>query len=121
MLLSKKAADTRPQIKPHPGLNTAPGQTKTDVVRLQLAGAQAGDQGCQRRELPGTANYFIGNDPAKWRTSVPTYAKVQYSGVYPGVDLVYYGNQRQLEYDFLIAAGSNPSQIKLHTLRERKT
>jgi len=50
-------------------------------------------------ELSGRSNYFIGNDPAKWRTNVPTYAKVKYQDVYPGVDLVYYGNQQQLECD----------------------
>jgi hypothetical protein len=50
-------------------------------------------------ELPGKANYFIGNDPAKRRTNVPTYAKVRYDDLYPSIDLVYYGNQRQLEYD----------------------
>ena len=44
-------------------------------------------------ELPGSSNYFIGNDPKKWRTNVPSYARVKYEGVYPGVDLVYYGNQ----------------------------
>src|SRR2546426_6077837 len=46
-----------------------------------------------QEELPGKANYFIGNDPSKWRTDVPTYAKVQYTNVYPGIDLIYYGNQ----------------------------
>jgi len=65
-------------------------------------------------ELPGKSNYFIGNDPQKWRTNVPTYAKVKYQGVYPGVDLVYYGNQGgQLEYDFVVAPGADPSAIAL--------
>ena len=64
-------------------------------------------------ELPGKSNYFIGNDPKKWRTNVPSYARVKYEGVYPGVDLVYYGNQRQLEYDFVVAPGADPNQIKL--------
>jgi Bacterial Ig-like domain (group 3)/Beta-propeller repeat len=62
-------------------------------------------------ELAGTSNYFIGNDPAKWRTNVPTYAKVKYEGIYPGIDLVYYGNQRQLEYDFVVAPGADPHRI----------
>src|SRR5271154_2729102 len=62
-------------------------------------------------ELPGTSNYFIGNDPAKWRSGVPTYAKVKYAGVYSGIDLVYYGNERQLEYDFILAPGSDPHRI----------
>ncbi len=64
-------------------------------------------------ELPGKANYFIGKDPAKWRTNVPTYAKVHYREVYPGIDLVYYGNQRQLEYDFVVAPGADPNKIVL--------
>jgi hypothetical protein len=64
-------------------------------------------------ELPGKSNYFIGNDPKKWRTNVPSYARVKYEGVYPGVDLVYYGNQRQLEYDFVVEPGADPNQIKL--------
>jgi hypothetical protein len=67
--------------------------------------------GCEPQ--PGTSNYFIGNDPKKWRTAVPNYAKVQYQDVYPGVDLVYYGNQRQLGYDFVVAPGADPRAIKL--------
>ena len=62
-------------------------------------------------ELAGKTNYFIGNDPTKWRTNVPTYAKVKYEGIYSGIDLVYYGNQRQLEYDFVVAPGANPRRI----------
>lgn len=64
-------------------------------------------------ELPSKSNYFIGNDPKKWYTNVPTYAKVKYPEVYPGVDLVYYGNQRQLEYDFVVAPGADPKIIQL--------
>ena len=64
-------------------------------------------------QLPGKSNYFIGSDPNKWRIDVPTYAKVKYDNVYPGVDLVYYGNQRQLEYDFVVAPGVDPGVIVL--------
>jgi hypothetical protein len=71
-------------------------------------------------QLPGTANYFIGNDPAKWRTSVPTYAKVKYAGIYPGIDLAYYGNQRQLEYDFIVAPGASPKPIRLQFAENHK-
>jgi hypothetical protein len=63
-------------------------------------------------ELSGKSNYFIGNDRQKWRTGVRQYAKVKYTGVYPGVDLIYYGNQRELEYDFS-SAWWGPSKIKL--------
>ena len=64
-------------------------------------------------DLPGKSNYFIGNDPTMWRTSVPHYAKVKYEAVYPGIDLVFYGNQRQLEYDFILAPGVDPKKIRL--------
>jgi len=64
-------------------------------------------------QLPGVANYFIGSDPAGWHTNIPTFAKVRYAGVYPGIDLVYYGNQRQLEYDFAVAPGASPGVIRL--------
>ena len=62
-------------------------------------------------ELPGKSNFFIGNDPKKWRSNVPTYAKVKYEGVYSGIDLVYYGNQQQLEFDFVVAPGADPRRI----------
>jgi hypothetical protein len=92
----------------------APCADHTDVVRMRLAGANAGAVAPVGEEpLPGTANYFIGNDSAKWRTNVPTFAKVRYSGVYPGIDLIYYGNQRQLECDFIVAPGANPNSIRL--------
>jgi hypothetical protein len=80
---------------------------------MSLAGANPQAKVSGLDELPGKSNYFIGNDPRKWRTNVPTYAKVRYEDVYPGVDLVYYGNQGQLEYDFVIAPGANPSPITL--------
>src|ERR1019366_4342171 len=62
-------------------------------------------------ELAGKSNYFIGSDPAKWRANVSTYAKGKYEGIYSGIDLVYYGNQRQLEYDFIVAPGADPHRI----------
>ncbi len=64
--------------------------------------------------LPGISNYFIGRDRSKWRTKVPHYAKVGYEGVYPGIDLMFYGaNQRQLEFDFIVAPGADPGAIQL--------
>ena len=64
-------------------------------------------------ELPGKANYFTGNDPEQWRTDVPLYRKVRYAGVYPGIDVVFYGNGEQLEYDFVVAAGASPKAIRV--------
>jgi hypothetical protein len=66
-----------------------------------------------RDALPGRVNYLRGKDPAHWQTQIPTYAKVAYEGIYPGVDLVYYGNQGQLEYDFVVAPGTDPGMLKL--------
>ncbi len=63
--------------------------------------------------LPGKSNYLLGNDRAEWRTNVSNYAKVRYRNVYRGVDMVYYGNQRQLEYDLVVGAGADPSVIQL--------
>lgn len=87
---------------------------KGDVIRMELVGADPKAHVEGTEPLPGKANYFVGNDPARWHTDVPTYAKVRYASVYPGVDLVYYGNQRQLEYDFVVAPGADPSKVRLH-------
>jgi len=83
------------------------------VLGMKLVGANQAAKVTALDELPGKSNYFIGTDPKKWRTDVPTYGKVKYEGVYPGVDLVYYGNQRQLEYDFVVAPGADPKAIAL--------
>jgi hypothetical protein len=83
------------------------------VLRLKLVGANPAPRVVGREELPGKSNYFIGNDPTKWRANVPHYANVKYEAVYPGVDLIYYGNQRQLEYDFVVAPGADPNAIAL--------
>jgi Big-like domain-containing protein/centrosomal CEP192-like protein/beta-propeller repeat-containing protein/ASPM-SPD-2-Hydin domain-containing protein/HYDIN/CFA65/VesB family protein len=83
------------------------------VIQMNLVGASQETPVRGLDELPGKANYFIGNDPAKWHTNVATYGKVKYEGIYPGVDLVYYGNQRQLEYDFVVSPGADPNAILL--------
>ncbi len=86
---------------------------KGPLLRMRLVGAnpQARVSGLQK--LQGKVNYFIGDEPRQWRTNVPTYAKVKYEAVYPGVDLVYYGDGRQLEYDFVVAPGGDPKVIAL--------
>jgi hypothetical protein len=80
---------------------------------MKLVGANPTPRlsGCE--ELPSKSHYFIGSDPSRWRSNVSHYAKVEYTAVYPGVDLVFYGNQRQLEFDFVIQPGSDASQIAL--------
>jgi Beta-propeller repeat/Domain of unknown function DUF11 len=64
-------------------------------------------------QLPGKSNYFIGNDPEQWHRNIPQFARVRYRDVYPGIDLVYYGNQGNLEYDFEVAPGADPTRISL--------
>jgi Bacterial Ig-like domain (group 3)/Beta-propeller repeat len=81
------------------------------VLRMKLRNANLAAKVSGVDELAGTSNYFIGNDPSKWRTNVPTYGKVKYEGIYSGIDLVYYGNQRQLEYDFIVSPGADPHRI----------
>ena len=83
------------------------------TVRLQFmgAGSQVQIQGAD--ELPGKINYLVGNNPAQWHTGLATFARLQVEQLYPGVNLVYYGNQRQLEYDFTVAPGADPEAIKI--------
>ncbi len=84
------------------------------VLRMQLRGANPGAQPAGLDMLPGKVNYLLGSDPSRWRTDIATFAKVKFAGVYPGVDLVYYGNQRQLEYDFVVSPNADPKTIRLH-------
>ncbi|MHB8655994.1 MAG: DUF7948 domain-containing protein, partial [Terriglobia bacterium] len=87
--------------------------TTDDVLRMQLLNTNANAKVLGEDEQPGRTNYFIGNDPARWRTNVPNYARVRYSQVYRGVDLVYYGRQDTLENDFEISPGSDAGQIRM--------
>ena len=82
------------------------------VIRLKMIGAKASAKVEGQDELPGKVNYFTGNDPEKWRRNVRTYRKVYYKEVFRGIDIVYYGNQRELEYDFVLAPGADPKAIK---------
>ena len=91
------------------GASDAPRTALT--IRLVSASPSAESRG--RRMLPGLTNYLAGNNPRQWRTRVRSYAEVQYRGVYPGVDVVYYGNQRQLEFDFVVAPGASLRTIAL--------
>ena len=83
------------------------------VLRMKFLGAnqRVAVQGSD--VMPGKTNYFIGRDTSKWHTNVPTYGKVEYNGIYPGVDLIFYGNQGQLEYDFVLSPGADPDVIAL--------
>ena len=90
------------------------------AIRMRLEGANPEPQIAGTDPLPTKVNYFIGNDPKRWHTDVPSYGRVKYTGVYPGIDLVFYGNQRRLEYDFVIAPGADPKAIALKVDGARK-
>ena len=87
--------------------------TPGNVIRMQLVGANRAPKIVGIEKLRGKSNYFMGNDPSEWVTGAPTYARVKYLDVYPGLDLVYYGNQQQLEFDFIVAPGADPTAITL--------
>ena len=83
------------------------------ALHMQVIGGDPNAQPEELNELEGKVNYFVGSDPARWRQNIPTYGRVRYREVYRGIDLVYYGNQRQLEYDFNVGPGEDPETIKL--------
>ncbi len=88
--------------------------TESAVVRIGLKGAASSPQIGGLDRMAVGSNYFIGNDPKQWHTDVPNYGGVELKNVYPGIDLVYHGSgQTQLEYDFRLAPGADPSAIRL--------
>jgi hypothetical protein len=97
----------------------SPGTGTDTVLGLELAGARA-VHGSGQDLLPGTSNYFVGNDPAQWHSGIANYGQVVYHGVYPGIDLVYRGNQQQLEYDFVVGPWANPGAIRLQFSGEQR-
>jgi uncharacterized protein (TIGR03437 family) len=88
-----------------------PEAASVDTLRMSLIGANAKANPVGMSPQPGVVSYLFGNDPKKWRTGIPTYGTVNYAQVYLGIDLVFYGNQRELEYDFIVAAGADPNRI----------
>jgi len=92
---------------------TNPSLTGRASVQLSLVDAASTPAVVGENAQPGKVNYFLGNDPTQWHTNVPTYGRVRYKNVYPGIDLVYYGSNYQLEYDFEIQPGADPRKIQL--------
>jgi hypothetical protein len=85
---------------------------ETATVQMLLVGANPAAQILGDGEMSGKINYFVGA-PAQWRSGVATFSKVRVAEIYPGINLVYYGNQKRLEYDFNIAPGANPDSIQI--------
>jgi len=83
------------------------------ALKVKFLNANPAPEVSGENRLPCTTNYFIGNDPTKWKTNVANYEKVRLENLYDGIDLVYYGNNSSVKYDFVVQPGSNPSQILL--------
>jgi uncharacterized repeat protein (TIGR01451 family) len=114
--LSLRKAATEDNAPNRVGPPDASGEVKEsgmESLEMKLVGSDLKAQISGEEELPGKTNYFTGNDPSLWRTGVSTFRKVRYREVYKNIDLVYYGNQRRLEYDLIVAPGGDPGRIKL--------
>src|ERR1700723_1558922 len=94
--------------------------SKQAVLRMELLGANAAPEFRGLQELPGKVNYLIGKYEAAWHTNVALFSEVQVAKVYPGVDLLFHGDQRQLEYDFIVAPGADPRRIGFKIRGARK-
>ena len=90
---------------------TAASGGRAPVLRMRLAAGNIRPRLLAARELPGKSHYIRGSNPALWRTNVPQYEQVKYEGIYPGVDLVFHGRQRRIEFDFIVAPGASPANI----------
>jgi hypothetical protein len=87
--------------------------TGSSAIRMGYIGGNKNAQVVGQSQLPGLVNYFIGKDPTRWHTDIPTYARVEYQNVYPHTDLVYYSKRQQMEYDWVLHPGSRPENIRL--------
>ena len=86
--------------------------TANRTLQLNFLGARKNSPVSGEERQTGRVNYFLGSNPAQWHTNVPTYGEVRYNGIYPGIDLLYHGTDRQLEYDFEVRPGADPRAIK---------
>jgi hypothetical protein len=84
-----------------------------EAVQLSFGDAASAPRMAALEPLPGRVNYYRGGEPHRWQIDIPTFARVRYEAIYPGVDVVVYGNQRRLEYDFVVAPGADPARIRV--------
>jgi hypothetical protein len=109
---SKQNANGKPSAQNQSGVSQ-PESLTIESLQMKLAKANPHFQLAATNPLLGKTNYFLGNDPSKWRSDVPQFARVRYENVYPGINLVFYGNQGRLEYDFQVSPGADPRQAEL--------
>ena len=94
-------------------LRSRESRSRSEALRMKLVGANPAARVSGAEQLPGKTSYFIGNNAAEWRRAIPQFARVRYDEIYPGINLVFYGREGQLEYDFQVAPGSDPAQAQL--------
>jgi hypothetical protein len=99
------------QLSPEAARSVAANARET-VLRMKLAGSH-GWNANGVEPTGGVSNYFVGNDPKHWHSNIPHYGQVRIAGVYPGVDLLFYDNKGDLEYDFIVSPGADPKRIRL--------
>jgi IPT/TIG domain/Beta-propeller repeat len=115
VVLSRQEPTTEERMErsPRRRRGSAPNAMQTSVVKMKLLGANSVSQTTGTNQLVGSVNYLIGQEAKNWHTGIPTYSAVQYSEIYPGTNLVYYGNGGQLEYDFVLTPGADPRHVAL--------
>ena len=121
MVLSLRPAKAAARPTASLAANNKSQKSVNTTLQFKLVGAAQNPAVVGEDPQPGKVNYFIGRDPAKWHTNVPTYARVRYKNVYPGIDLVYYGSHQQLEYDFAISPGADPGRIQFEVTGASQT
>jgi hypothetical protein len=108
-------------ISPSERAETEDGKSAAnDVLKIKLIGANPVARCVGLEELSGKSSYFIGNDPTQWQSNISNYAKVKIEDIYPGIDLVYYGKQHVLEYDWIVAPGADPNAIRFNVEKSEK-
>ncbi len=118
-VLALRSPDT-PSRAASDGLTRGQVAANDATLHLGFVGANPNPRISGDDLLPGRSNYFVGDDPKQWHTDVPNYARVKYQSIYPGIDLVYYGNQSQLEFDLVVSPGADPNKLRFNLLGARK-
>jgi hypothetical protein len=123
-ILEKMDARTRKRFEARRFYQVSPRfhrHPKLQTISVAVEGANPSPNILSLDQLPGKANYFIGRDPQQWRADIPMFARVQYSAIYPGIDLIYYGKRGRLEFDFVVSPGADPNAIRLRFQGSQRT
>ncbi len=107
------AGTAQPAEDPESKAEPTSKKDRTVAIHMHLVGGNPQSQITAGSKLLGRSNYFIGNNPSQWHSNIAQYARISYREAYPGVRLAFYGVQKQLEFDFIVAPGASPARIRL--------